>query len=94
MSEAGNLRSDIEELSAKKEQCARRAWLLADRCAGLRADNANDPRTKDLSLQVDALDELHDRYADIIGRMQLQLSELENAHALRCRVSALNLSEY
>jgi hypothetical protein len=92
---------DIEELMAAiaakqayRERCALRAFLLERRCSGLRDDNPWDWRLRDLSIQIDALDELHDRLSDEIGRLNNELREIEAQHARRCVSRCLNPSEY
>jgi phage replication-related protein YjqB (UPF0714/DUF867 family) len=85
---------EIAEATQRKEACAHRARLLEERCRGIRADNPTDPRIWDLSLQIEALDELYDQLSDRIGVRQRELDELEHSHAQRCVGARLNLSEY
>jgi hypothetical protein len=94
MMHATELREAIAEAQKQKENCAHRAFRLEDRCRGIRADNPNDPRIPEMSIQIDALDELHDQLSDDIGRMSNMLWVIEAAHARVCVCRGLNGSEY
>ena len=87
MSEHTDLIAEIDELRARKEAFARRAMLLERRCRGLREDNPRDPRIRELSIQIDALDEWHDRMSDEIGRKHARLWEIEAGISLREKVA-------
>jgi hypothetical protein len=77
MSEREELIKEIAVLRTRMESDERQAFLLEQRCRGLRDDNPWDSRIEKYSKEIDALDEQYDRDAIIICRKRLRLREIE-----------------
>jgi hypothetical protein len=77
MTEREELIQGISELRARQEQLAHRAFLLEQRCRGVRDDNPWDSRILEYSKEIDALDEQFDRDAAEVGRKILRVQEID-----------------
>jgi hypothetical protein len=77
MTEREELIVEIAELEARRTAFAHLAFLLEQRCRGLRDDNPRDYRIAELSTQIDVLDKQYDRDGAAVGRKRLRLREIE-----------------
>jgi hypothetical protein len=77
MTEREELIQSINELRTRMESDARRAFLIEQRCRGLRDDNPWDSRIEKYSKEIDALDEQFDRDAAEVGRKVLRVQEID-----------------
>jgi hypothetical protein len=59
------------------ESDALRAFLLEQRCRGLRDDDPRDSRIEEYSKEIDALDEQYHRDDAALGRKILRLQEID-----------------
>lgn len=94
MPTADELTEAIVAAEMQKARCARLANGLVERCQLLRADDPRHPDIPGLSEQIEALDKLHDRISDDIGKMRDKLGKIEGARALDYICNRFNLSEY